>query len=200
MSSAEVTPEDAVRRYLQYLQDPSQLVDPDEIGRLEREAEATSDVVERLIVLSRLKRAREVDEDAFRRDFVTHARAFAAEHDIDTSAFLAMGVNPGVLAQAGFPIAGAVRGRIDRAGSTSGSGAPRRRAPKVGVGAIQDGVREWSEPFTLADVATKIGGSPATIRKAVDELVASGEVESLGPDRGHHGKGRAPFVYQRLGS
>ncbi len=203
MSSPELTAEQAVRRYLQFLQDPMQLVDGREIERLEEEAESTKDLVERLIVLSKLKRAREVDESTVRHDFLTHARAFAIEHDIDVTAFLAMGVSPAVLAQAGFDVPGHSRARSERprgGGGAGGSGAPRSRAPKVGVGEIQDGVLEWEQSFTLADVAARVGGSPATIRKAIDELVAAGRVESLGPDRGHHGKGRAPIRYQRAGA
>lgn len=201
MSSGELTPENAVRHYLQYLQDPAQLVDADAIDRLEQEAEKADDLVERLIVLSRLKRARELDEDSYRRDFIAHAHTFANEHEIDVSAFLAMGVSPATLAQAGFPInGGGSRSERPRGGGLVRGDGPRQRAPKVGMNEIQQGILQWRDSFTLADVAGKVGGSPATIRKAIDELVASGRVESLGPDRGHHGKGRAPYRYQCIGN
>ena len=40
--------------------------------------------------------------------------------------------------------------------------------------------------FTLAQLADKAGGgSPATVRKAVEELVADGRVAKLGPDPDH---------------
>jgi predicted ArsR family transcriptional regulator len=51
--------------------------------------------------------------------------------------------------------------------------------------------------FTLADVTNAIGGSQATIRKAVDELVESGAVEKVGPVPDYSGRGRAPIQYSR---
>ena len=51
--------------------------------------------------------------------------------------------------------------------------------------------------FTLAQLAGKAGGgSPVTVRKAVDELIAEGFVAKLGPDANHTGPGRAPTIYE----
>jgi hypothetical protein len=52
-------------------------------------------------------------------------------------------------------------------------------------------------PFVLSDVMSGVGGSPATIRKAVDELVEAGQVTRLGPVPDHSGRGRAPVRYAR---
>ncbi len=45
----------------------------------------------------------------------------------------------------------------------------------------------------------RAGGSPATVRKAVEDLVESGRVEKLGPAVGHTGRGRAPTQYAAVG-
>lgn len=51
--------------------------------------------------------------------------------------------------------------------------------------------------FILSDVMSGIGGSPATVRKAVDELIEAGSVEKLGPVPDYSGRGRAPVQYGR---
>jgi hypothetical protein len=51
--------------------------------------------------------------------------------------------------------------------------------------------------ITLADVMANAGGSPATVRKAVEELVDAGQVAKLGPAPDWQGRGRAPIQYQR---
>jgi len=48
-------------------------------------------------------------------------------------------------------------------------------------------------------VADEVGGSPMTIRKALNELIADGTIERLGPDPDHHELGRAPIVYEVRG-
>jgi hypothetical protein len=54
-------------------------------------------------------------------------------------------------------------------------------------------VLEQKGTFLLAEVMGDAGGSPATIRKAVDELVGAGQVERLGPVPDYSGRGRAPI-------
>jgi hypothetical protein len=38
--------------------------------------------------------------------------------------------------------------------------------------------------------------TPATLRKAVDELIADRRVTKIGPKEDHHGRGRALTVYE----
>jgi hypothetical protein len=57
------------------------------------------------------------------------------------------------------------------------SGERRQRAKAVPVDEIKAFVLKEKGTFTLADVMNGVGGSPATVRKAVDELVESGQVE-----------------------
>jgi hypothetical protein len=58
-------------------------------------------------------------------------------------------------------------------------------------------VERMPQVFTLADVAHQIGGSPMTMRKAVDELVNSKKVVKLGPTPNWSGRGRAPLQFQK---
>jgi hypothetical protein len=44
------------------------------------------------------------------------------------------------------------------------------------------------------------GGTPATIKKAVDALIGEGRVERLGPVPGYQGRGRAPVQYAASGA
>lgn len=58
-------------------------------------------------------------------------------------------------------------------------------------------VLEQKGTFVLADVQNGIGSSPATVRKAVDELVEAGQIEKPGSVPDWHGRGRAPVQYGR---
>lgn len=191
----EGNPEDAVRRYLQFLADPDSAVDMTAIARLEAEVAAATDVIDRLVALSRLRQARTVDETTLRDAFVHHARAFAAERGVDVTAFLAMGVQPQTLRDAGFTVGGAAstpdRPRRPRT--------QRSRKPSVQASRISEGLAGRTGEFTLGDVLRDFGGTPQTVRKAVDALVESGRAERLGPDPAHRGPGRAPVRFRMVG-
>jgi len=191
----EGTPEDAVRRYLQFLADPDSAVDLTAIARLEAEVAAATDVIDRLVALSRLRQARTVDETTLRDAFVHHARAFAAERGVDVTAFLAMGVQPQTLRDAGFTVGGAAS-TPDRPRRPSTT---RRRKPSVQASRITEGLAGRTGEFTLGDVLRDFGGTPQTVRKAVDALVESGRAERLGPDPAHSGPGRAPVRFRMVG-
>lgn len=192
--SDENTTEDAVRRYLQYLADPDSAVDTGAIARLEAQVAAATDVIDRLVALSHLRQARTVDETTLREAFVRHARAFAVERGVDVTAFLAMGVAPQTLRDAGFAVGGDP-GRAER---------PRRpvttrtRRPSVQAARIIDGLVGRTGTFTLGDVLRDFGGTPQTVRKAVDTLVESGRAERLGTDPDHRGPGRAPVRFRMV--
>jgi hypothetical protein len=51
--------------------------------------------------------------------------------------------------------------------------------------------------FVLTDTLNGVGGSQATVRKAVDELSEAGQVEKVGPVPDYSGRGRAPVQYRR---
>jgi hypothetical protein len=69
-------------------------------------------------------------------------------------------------------------------------------ASAVSAPQIAEHIKSLTEPFVLTDIADRIGGSPMTIRKAVDQLISEGIVVRLGPVPDHNGRGRAPIRYR----
>lgn len=184
--------EEAVRQYLQYLKAPESFRDEGHIGDLRSRAEQTDDVIERVRLLAEVHRAENVDEGPIRAGFVAHAKAWADAGGVPAAVFQEMGVPADVLADAGFATKAA---RRPRPGGPPGrpSGA---RARRVSIEQIRQHVLSRTAPFTLKDVGDGLGGSPMTIRKAVDALVAEGAVERLGPVPDYRGRGRAPTQYR----
>jgi hypothetical protein len=192
-SMAAPTPEDAVRRYLLWLEDPESIVDEAAIAQAEAAVAEAGDPLARLHALADLEHARAADSAGVTADFVAHAKAYADAQSIPLAAWEALGVPTEVLRQAGL-LGG--RGRRSSGGRTGGSGS---RAPKVAIEELKAAARRLPKRFTLADVAREAGGgSPQTVRKAVDEMIASGQVRSLGPKPDHHGRGRAPTLYELI--
>jgi hypothetical protein len=186
------TAEGAVRLYLMYLDDPTKLVDQTAVKKAEAAVGSAKDPLDRLQALARLERARQADGDLLRKDFVAQARTYAEDQDIPASAFREMGVPADTLAEAGFDM-GTSRRRRRSAPTTAG----RSRAPRVPLDEIKSAVGSLSKRFTLSDLADAAGGgSPATLRKAVEELIADKRVTKIGPKEDHHGRGRAPTVYE----
>lgn len=188
---ATISPEDAVRRYLLWLDDPESIVDADAVARAEAAVADAGDPLGRLHALADLEHARSADSQAVVDDFVVHARAYAEAESIPLAAFQAAGVPDEVLRRAG--IGG---GRGGRRSTRTGAGAGGR-APKVSIEELKAATQRLPKQFTLADVAREAGGgSPQTVRKAVDELIEAGRARSLGPKPDHHGRGRAPTLYE----
>ncbi|HWH35233.1 MAG TPA: hypothetical protein VNT56_07925 [Acidimicrobiales bacterium] len=182
--------EGAVRLYLMYLEDPTKLVDETAVKKAQDAVNSAKDPLDRLQALAALDRARQADGEQLRKDFVAQASAYAEAQGIPASAFREMGVPADVLAEAGFD------GGRRRRRSSSASG--RARAPRVPLEDIKAAVSRLSKRFTLAELADAAGGgSPATLRKAVDELISAGKLTKLGPKEDHQGRGRAPTVYQK---
>lgn len=179
--------------YLQYLADPSSLVDTDSVRNLEDAVDKATDPVEKLKAITALERASTQDGSEYEAAFVREAKAWADSEGIPGSAFRSMGVPGDVLTRAGF-------GGGRRSKGPRKAGAPRvGRAKSTNIGAIQAWVLASDGPFTSADVQRGVGGSAATIKKAIDALADAGDVENLGPVTGHSARGRAPFHYRRLG-
>jgi hypothetical protein len=192
-----VTPESAVRRYLAWIDDPSSAVDEDAVARAEAQFAAASDPIDRLHAAAARERARAADVDAIAADFVTHARAYAEAEGIPVAAYRALGVTDDVLAEAGFAVPSSRGRRGPAAGRRASTGSSTPRAPQISVAQIKSVAEEMPKQFTLAQLADKAGGgSPVTVRKAVDELIAEGRAAKLGPDANHTGPGRAPTIYE----
>ena len=196
--SEPVTPESAVRRYLVWLADPSSAVDQDAVDKADALFAQATDPIDRLHAAAARERARAADVDAIRRDFVRHAKAYGDAEGIPAAAYRALGVPDDVLSEAGFVLPSSRGRRGPAAGRRTGSSSPALRAPSIPVSQIKSVVEQMPKQFTLAQLAEKAGGgSPVTVRKAVDELISEGRAAKLGPDTNHIGPGRAPIVYEQ---
>lgn len=192
--SSEIA-ETAVRRYLQWMTDPSSLRDNDRLAALESDLAGAGDPIERLRLLSAIEKLSKVDGDEVKMGFIRHARDWAVANDISVSAFQALGVDDVMLEAAGLIERKAKRGRPAASTTAPRAKGAGTRAPMVPVSVIVDHVKGLTVPFTLNDVMAAVGGSPATVRKAVEQLVSDGVVRSEGPATDHHARGRAPIMY-----
>jgi hypothetical protein len=183
----------AIRRYLQWLSDPSSIVDSAAIDAAEQTARQTTDVIEKLKALSRAEHLRSGDSASVRTAFLQHARSWGETHEISAASWIRLGVPPEVLREAG------ITGNRAAVRPSTIAG-PRPKASGVTIGAITAHVASLTDPFVLTDIAESVGGSPMTVRKAIDQLVDDGTVRRLGPDPQHSGRGRAPIRYQTVGA
>jgi hypothetical protein len=194
-TDANADPEDAIRHYLLYLDNPNHLRDEDDIQKKTQAVLDASDPIAKLKALSELERAAKVDEAPLRAGFVEHARGWAEAEGVPVGAFRELKVPDDLLREAGFDVAtSAARGR---GGNGTAGGHGRQRAKAVPVEHIKDHVLAQTGTFQLTDIMGAVGGSPATVRKAVDELIEAGDVERLGPVPDYAGRGRAPIQYSR---
>lgn len=185
--SREASAEEAVRRYLQFLQDPSSLVDAGLVAALEAKLPEEQDVLGRLRVLSAIEIAGTVDADALLADFVRLAGRFAREENVPASAFLRMGVPRDALVSAGI-----LSGPVRRSERPASSPSPRRRIDRADV---ERSLRAFTVPFTVKDAVDATGANQLTVRKTLDALLAEGVLVDAGPDETHSGPGRAPRRY-----
>ncbi|MEO1060557.1 MAG: hypothetical protein AAFZ07_03995 [Actinomycetota bacterium] len=177
--------EGAVRLYLMYLDDPTNLRDEAEIKKRKAEVERSKDPIDKLKAVAALKAAETVDGDQYRQGFLKHARSWAGAEGVPVSAFQELGVSAADLADAGFEVP-------QRRSSRSAQRSRRVSAEQVRTGALA-----MTESFTLAQLQETTGGSIGTIRKVVGELVEAGELGDLGPDPSHDGRGRAPSLFAK---
>jgi hypothetical protein len=194
------TAEEAVRRFLQFLSDPTIARDDALVAELQRNLDMATDVIDRLKLIQAVKDAEAADGSNIRAAFVQHAKAWAATNRISVAAFRELGVNDIALAEAGFDL-GFGRGRQASKGAkgTAGSSVPAKpRAASVSSEDIRNWMLAQEAPFTLAMVMHSAGGSLGTVNKAVEDLISAGKARNLGKDPKHSGRGRAPFVYERI--
>ena len=183
-SAAPTEPEVAVREYLTFLSDPSSLVDPELIARLEADVEKAKDPIEKLRSIAALERAQKADPDRYERAFVAQAKQWAATEDVPANAFRELGVPDDVLRAAGIIVVG---GR-----SRSRVGAPKpassTRRPAIKADALEAGILALSDPFSVKDVSERVGGSTVTIKAAIERLEAQGKVLGAGERAGNRGR------------
>jgi hypothetical protein len=187
--------ESAIRRYLNFLEDSSSLRDDAEIRRLENAVDKAIDPIDRLKAMAALERAKQVDGGDAEKEFVAVAKGWADANGVSAEHFRALGVAPAVLASAGFRgVRAARRGR----GGRGGRAASRGRAKRVPVDDIKASLSTVGSRFTVRDLERASGGTNATVRKAVQELVKAGQARDLGADPNWSGRGRSPRIYERV--
>ena len=184
--------ETAIRNYLLYLDNPAQLIDAEEINRLQTEIDAATDPLDKLRTLSKLQRAQQSDEHALQEAFCAHAKAWADANDVTAASLATLGVSTDLLRRAGFDLPHAA----DQPAKSRNAKTRQNSGQTVTTGQIKAEVAKRTTPFTLADIAERAGGSPMTIRKAVNELIDEGVVERLGPSPKWTRQGRAPILFQ----
>jgi hypothetical protein len=154
---------------------------------------ATKGITDPLAKLAAIKAERErvaniVLSDDAEDGFVKSAKTWAKIHGYSREDFAALGITRRVL---------------DAAFGSNG-GAPRvkpasTRAPRVSTKALADAItaKPSGTWLTVSGVMREAGGSPATVRKVLDELAAAGTVTDPIDDPKHSGIGRAPKVWER---
>ena len=172
------THEQIVRDYLHELEHPSppKVFDP---------AEVTDGIDDPIDKLKALAEARGRSKDRNLEDrFIEVASRWAAKNNINLEAFADIGVPAPILKRAFGP-------------ATPTGGHTRSRAS---IGALTAGIRAKpaGTKLTVADISHELGGSDATVRKVLDQLVTAGVVVNKGPDPNHDGRGRAPILFQRV--
>lgn len=188
-----ITPEQAVRFYLLFIENPDQLKDQDEIQRATQAVLAANDPIDKLKALSHLEEVAQVHEDPLIKLFIEHAKSWAESNGIPVQAFQELGVPDAVLHEAEFELPRPKKAAARRGRTPDNQ---RQRAKAVPIEDIKAAALTLSGVFVLTDIEQVAGGSPATIRKAVDTLVLDGLVEKLGPVPNYGGRGRAPIQYQ----
>jgi hypothetical protein len=177
--------ERAVRSFLTFLTDPDSLVDAEAVKMHESAVTAAKDPIDKLKAISALQRAQAIDPAVFRADFVRHAKSWAEDESVPASAFQQLGVPDDLLQQAGIIIVSG-RGRRRRGATTPSQATSRRKA--VSASQLEEGILTLDGEFTLKDVAERVGGSPATIKAAIERLEAQGKVQSAGERTGSRGR------------
>jgi hypothetical protein len=187
--SASEEAEQAVKEYLATVGSPKRR------GRQARpkpdfEA-ATKGISDPLAKLAAIKAERErvagivIGNDA-EDGFIQYAKVWAKIHDYSREDFAALGISRRVL-DAAFG------GAAPRAKPVS-TRAPRV-SPKDIIAVIE--AKPAGTWLTVNAVMREAGGSPATVRKVLDELSAAGTVTDPIDDPKHSGKGRAAKVWEK---
>lgn len=190
--------EDAIRRYLAWIDDPTSLRDEQRIAELMAKIDAAGDPIEKIHLASDLHRVQQVDGSELRERFVAVARRWAGANGIVPEAFLQLGVPASDLRRAGFDVH-APAGRPSRRSEVGTVGAGTGSARRTTVEEIRAAARSFEEPFTVADLRDRVGGSPGTVRRALDAMIDAGEVEPLGAADGWTGPGRPPHRFRATG-
>ena len=178
----------AVRDYLTFLSDPASLVDPALISRLESEVASAKDPVDKLRSIAALEQAKTADPQRYERAFVEQAKIWASAEGVPASAFQEMGVPDDVLRAAGIIVGGRSRRGGGQRPATSTRSTLSTRRPAIRTAELESGILSLSDPFSVKDVAERVGGSTVTVKAAIDRLEAQGKVVPAGERPGNRGR------------
>lgn len=167
----------AVSDYLTYIKDPDTLRDDEEIENLQTQLEDTTDVLDALVLRSRLEHLENLPEESFREPFIEHAASYAEEHGISAKGFESMGVDRSVLREAGLVTATYVT------------------VPDVTARLLASGLLEFTQPQVIG----LTGAAPGTVRKALTSMVDSGQLLKTEESSPSAGRGSKAKLYRLLG-
>lgn len=175
--------EQAVRRYLVMVNDPSWLLAVPEYAHLTRERDQAGDPLERLKLHTRLRELERVLTERGEAEFVACAKEWAEAHGVTAEALRAEGVPAAVLRRAGFAL------REDRARSKQ-----RRRGAQASPTASDIRAAMPAGRFTVDDLEQRTQAPTGAVRRVVRLMLQRGEVEQVnsadGPTRAR--------VYRRI--
>jgi len=157
---------------------------------------ATKGITDPLARLAAIKGERErvanlPAADTLESDFVKYAKTWARVNDYSRDDFAVLGVPKRVL-DAAFGTRSAAR-------AAAAPEPTRKRAPRTDAATIAEAIaaRPSGSWLSIASVIEEIGGSPATVRKVLDQLSADGTLTMPIDDPNRSGRGRAAKVWQR---
>jgi len=178
--------EEAVRRYLDFLDNPQSRPTPEEVVDVAAIRSSADNSLDAVKQLSKALEAAAETEDP-EAAFVRYAKAWAEHNGVSREAFKAFGVKPSVL----------TRAFGDAKTTKSPRGATTRA--RVDTEALLAGIRNKPAGtlVTVLGVTEEFGGSRATVRTMLDRLTREGVLINLGPDPAHRGPGRASVHFER---
>jgi hypothetical protein len=185
----------AVRAYLAYLNDPGSALNQEAITAAENAVAAATDVVEKVLALTRLEQVVEVDEETLRAGFVANAEAWCKRTGASGSALATFGVPREVLAEARL---------LTPTAASNGTRDPARARP-VALPMRVDNLDEVihhvpvGKDFRATEFAVLVGRNITTARSYLNRLRAQGFVEEVGPDPNWASRGAPPVLYRRVG-
>jgi hypothetical protein len=157
---------------------------------------ATAGINDPLAKLAAIKAERErvaniVVGDPAEEGFIRYGKTWARIHDYSREDFAALGITKRVL--------DSVFGGSGGGGATPRVKVTSTRAPRVSTKDLADSISSKAPGtwLTVAGVMREVGGSPATVRKVLDELAGNGTVTDPIDDPKHSGKGRAAKVWEK---
>lgn len=201
--------DEAVRAYMEALQDPNTAVDWDEVEELASQIAEATDPVKRVLLRAEWRRASDPatylpDLEA---DFIAFATQWAQANRVTGDDFFYEGVPLQVLREAGLGISDEARAyadgddddapaELEAATPAAASGADGGE-PLFEQGSAMEKVYEaiGPEPFTINDLVDRADASRSTVRAVLDKLEEVGQLQELPPeDTGS--AGRSPKRYQ----